>query len=108
MKEMTKENKTKYLIEQKTKEIKQKCAETINAYYDDFLQRNMLARFSELLEKKTDGTITADELTEIQNLKDIWAWVKNIREQSNLMEDELTTLEDDDIKNYQIKFETGM
>jgi len=68
-------------------------------------QRNMLARYLELLSEKADGgTLSADEITELNSLKAIWTRVKDIRTVSNGIEEEISNLSTrEKILDYDIK-----
>jgi hypothetical protein len=53
-------------------------------------QRNLTARSTELQERRLDGEdLTDDELQEVAAIKSIWVQIKLIREQSNVITDNI-------------------
>ena len=96
------------LDESKTKkkaEIKDTAHDIIIAQYPYWKQNNMSHRAIELTDKKHTGSLTSGEQAEETELINAWAWVKDIRDQSDAMEsaiDALTTITE--IVNYQIVF----
>jgi len=49
-------------------------------------QRNYLAKYNELLEKKFDGIITSEETTQMQELKALWATIETLVNDGNAKE----------------------
>lgn len=75
--------------------IKSKAGSVITGRYPEWVQRNMLARFNELVEIKVDGGVfTTAEQTEYDALKAAWQWVKDVRTTSNDAETAGTALSD--------------
>ena len=67
--------------------IKAKAGETILAQYSETKQRNMLARYTELVDTLTDGgTLSVEEITERVQLKAAWSWIKSVRAHSDTLE----------------------
>lgn len=58
-------------------EINTLASDKILALYPDYKQRNMTARYIELV------TLSELETTEALSIKDAWDWIKNIRSESN-------------------------
>ena len=74
--------------------IKAKANKVIISKYTDIHQRNMLARFNELLEIRIDGGIlTTEQQAEYDALKAVWQWIKDVRATSNLAEAEGTSVD---------------
>ena len=74
------------LIEQ----VKVDCGQRIVAVYQEYKQRNMIAKAVELSEKKADGSITVDETALFTNLKSAWSWVESVRLTSNAIEAQIS------------------
>lgn len=70
----------------------------------DWKQRNVLARYLELLSEKADGgTLSASETTELNSMKALWARIKAIRTASNNIEEAINGLSTrEEILNYNI------
>jgi hypothetical protein len=69
------------LEEARKSNINTKAGIIILAQYPDYKQRNMIARYNELLEIKVDGgALTGDQQTELDSLKAVWTWVKSVRQ----------------------------
>lgn len=54
------------------------------------MQRNYLAKYNELLEKKVDGTITPDETTQMSTLKTLWLQIEQLRIAGNAKESQVS------------------
>ena len=67
-------------------EIKQEAYEAIVTHLPEWKQRNLVARSVELTEKKFDTSLTAEEQTELDDLKTKWGWVKQVRTNSDTAE----------------------
>lgn len=52
-------------------------------------QRNYLAKYNELLEKKFSGVITADEITSMNTLKQLWLSIETLVNDGNAEEVEI-------------------
>ena len=83
---------TKGLVSGMIAQVKAKAGNDILAKYPEYKQRNYLAMYNNLLEKKLDGTITDEEASSMALLKSIWADIQAIREASNAKEQELLAL----------------
>lgn len=66
--------------------IKNKAGNIILFKYPQWKQANMTARYTELLTKQLDQTITNDELNEMIALRNVWDQIKAVREYSNYIE----------------------
>lgn len=67
--------------------IKQEASRRILEVYPDWRQANMTARAVELQDIwRINQAWTTEEQQEADNLKLSWAWIKNIREKSNILE----------------------
>lgn len=73
-------------------EVKAVARRKIIAIANEDKQRNYIARFSELLGKKSEGTLTQSEVDEMTFLRGIWARVKAIRTSSDAIEAEIDAL----------------
>lgn len=66
-------------------------------------QHNLSARSIELVEKKLDGTITGDEITELNMIRNTWTGlIKPIRTSSDAIEAEIDNLTLEDIDSYSL------
>lgn len=73
-------------------EIKTEAGKRITDRYPVWKQNNMQARVSELMDKKVDGTITAEETSELDYYKTtVWGWIKQVRDASDLAEAQIMT-----------------
>lgn len=78
-----------HLQEMKDDKIKQIDSQTsfdVLAILTEVKQRNYLARSSELLEKKVDANITAEEIIELDGIKALWEQIKTLRVDGNAKE----------------------
>lgn len=83
--------------------IKNEAGRIIVSKYPEWKQRNLSARFIELLDK---GDLSEDEQKEKDAIYSVWDWVKNIRSQSDNMEAEVEAMNNiSDIANYQIGYQ---
>ena len=79
------------IITEKTIKIKAIAGEKINSIFPEWKQRNIIARSTELTEKKADGiALTQPELDELIIIKALWSRVKAIRVASDAIEADLT------------------
>ena len=65
--------------------VKAEAGRRITAIAPEYVQRNMLARSSELL-RIGEANWTADQANEVVMLESIWATIRNIRAKSNEIE----------------------
>jgi len=89
------------IIESLVSEIKGKANDVILAKYPMWMQNNLQARFTELLDK---DTLTTEEQDEKDAIYDVWDWVKSIRYQSNDFEQELEGLTEQELIDYKIEY----
>ncbi len=76
-------------------ETKETAYKKIVSIIPEWKQRNLLARVSELLEKKMDGILTAAESTKLDQLRTKWkSKIVPIRKASNLIEAEIIASSD--------------
>lgn len=94
------------LIENKIKEIKDKAYRIIVYEHPEWKQRNMIARAVELNDKQMESNgLEPSEVDEKIQMKNIWQWIKNIRSQSNQMENEINLLTNvQEISDYKINY----
>lgn len=70
----------------------------------EWKQRNLLARSSELLERKLDNLITSEEEAELLDIKAIWGQITAIRSASDNIEAEINTKTSvDAVQNYDVQ-----
>ena len=65
----------------------------VNLIGSEAKQRNLLAKYNDLLEKKIDGAITADEVTIMNEIKSAWILVEQTVIDGNNKEALVQTLE---------------
>jgi len=75
-------------------QIKAKAAEIILARHPITKQVNAVARSVDLTEAKADRALTPEEVIEIEDLRLGRAWIRSVREASNLKEAEALALPD--------------
>ena len=67
--------------------IKMKARDLILSQLPEWKQRNLSARFTELLEKQVSGkTLSTEESSEMVGIKGWWTWVKEVRSESDRLE----------------------
>ena len=67
----------------KINETDRQTAQAIEETLSTPMQRNYLAKYNELLEQKLDGTITAEGLTLMDSMKEVWTTIENLRMAGN-------------------------
>ena len=73
-------------------QIKEHARSRILAYYPEWRQTNMVARATELVSISTVGTLSVEEVSELNSLRSAWAWIKSVRNVSNVHESNLRAL----------------
>lgn len=78
----------------RVKRIKFAAGQLIESYLPAWKQRNLLARFSELIDL---GNLTTEQQAEKDAITAVWSWVKSVRSESDRLEaDESLFVEDAD------------
>jgi hypothetical protein len=85
-------------------QIKQRAKEIINNRYPEWKQRNFNARAFQLLKKFIQSSLSAEEITEENNITAAIDWIKNVRDQSNTLENDLDSLTLTQLRSYTINF----
>lgn len=83
------------LEEKRITDIKSKAGSIITDQFPEWKQRNMLAKYNELLEVLiVGGSHSSEESAEFISLKSVWEWIKSVRQTSDDAEANGTLLKD--------------
>lgn len=72
--------------------VKANAGQRIEAVAPDYKQRNMLGRSAEFL-RKGEANLNTAEQAELAQIDAVWAWIKETRAHSEVLEAEIATLE---------------
>jgi hypothetical protein len=85
----------------KKAEVKDAARIIILSRYPTWKQNNMSGRAIELVDK---GELTIEEEAEKNNIRSAWEWIKGIRQQSDLKENDIESKSLEELKEYKIEF----
>lgn len=77
-------------------QVKTNCGAIIINTFPEYKQRNLMARFIELMTIKDERELTQEELIEIKLMQDSWSWIKRQRIESNRLENEIIEITKND------------